>query len=490
MGYRFLADYDPQKEQKKKKQQNGALSAPRSGQSLKPLATAGNMATPAETKPRVTRGSALGGSAVTPVQLPKQRLTVPKLTKVSTPAQKTTQTQAPKQLKLPTIQAFGAGDYTRAGKTMERVAKTVKAGATSAAAGFTEIAGQFHPTTGQQSLGQFSGFGDMGRAVRDNRTKGTDINESIRRQEQQRRIRQKQSQRSIFDAATRLTEKGQQYEQEAKEGLGTVGQFLVDMGVTGTQMAGDALANLILPGSGLAMMGMRSYGQAAGEARRQGKNEQQQFLAGLKSAGIEVFTEKMFGAFSKIYGGAAADDVVEKLVSKLTKNTTGQALLTWIINGVGEGVEEVTSDLLNPLADRLLRLDDGKGRIYSADDLAQWGYDFLLGAAMGIVGGGTQLAQGVRQGRAQTAEGDYYADLQRNGLGSADAAANARRASDAMERIMPRTDGLRMPQLTTYAERQAAEYRGELAGWSFHPKNITRPVLMSAPCTATVTASR
>lgn len=189
----------------------------------------------------------------------------------------------------------------------------------------------------------------------------------------------------------------------------------------------------------------------------------------MKSAGIEVFTEKMFGAFSKVYGGAAADDVVEKLVSKLTQNTTGQALLTWIINGVGEGVEEVTSDLLNPLVDRLLRLDDGKGRIYSADDLAQWGYDFLLGAAMGIAGGGTQLARGVQQGQAQAAENNYYADLRRNGLGSADAAANARRASDAMGRIMPARDGLRMPQLTTYAERQAAEYRGE------KPQNVSDP---------------
>ena len=101
---------------------------------------------------------------------------------------------------------------------------------------------------------------------------------------------------------------------------------------------------------------MRSYGQAAGEARREGKSEGQQFLAGLKSAGIEVFTEKMFGAFSKIYGGAAADELVQKLVGKLTENATGQALLTWIVNAVGEGVEEVTSDLLNPLADRLLRL--------------------------------------------------------------------------------------------------------------------------------------
>mgnify|MGYP004655419087 CR=1 FL=1 len=468
MGYRFLDDYDPRKETKKK-QQNGALSAPRSGNALNPFAAnnkkpSGTPAGGAQTAAagRTTRGTALGGSAVTPVQMPK--LTVPKLTK-TTAAQKTAPVKAPQQLKLPTIQAFGAGDYTRAGKAMDRAAKTVKAGAVNAAAGAVEIAGQFRPTTGQQSMGQFSGFGDLGRAVRENRAKGTDINESIRRQEQQRRVRQKQSQQNIFAAADRLTEKGQQYEQEAKQGLGTVGQFLVDMGVTGTQMAGDALVNLILPGGGLAMMGMRSYGQAAGEARRQGKNEQQQFLAGLKSAGIEVFTEKMFGAFSKVYGGAAADELVEKLVNKMTGNATGQALLTWIINGVGEGVEEVTSDLLNPLADRLLRLDDGRGGIYSTDDLAQWGYDFLLGAAMGFVGGSVQLARGVRQGQAQAAESRYYDDLRRNGLGSANAADNARRASAAMGRIMPTGDGmtvnqLRVPTLTdaqgrTYEQRMA-----------------------------------
>ena len=383
---------------------------------------------------------------------------MPKLTKAAAaPIQKTT---APQQLKLPTIQAFGAGDYSKAGKAMEqamkasdRVAKTAAAGASHFGSGFAEMFGQATPTTGQQSLGQFSGFGDLGRAVRENRTKGTDISESIRQQEQQRRVQQKLSQQKIFGAADRLTERGQQYEQEAKQGLGTVGQFLVDMGVTGTQMAGDMLANLILPGSGLAMMGMRSYGQAAGEARREGKSEQQQFLAGLKSAGIEVFTEKMFGAFSKVYGGAAADELIEKMVGKLTGNAAGQALLTWMINAVGEGVEEVTSDLLNPLADRLLGLDDGKGPIWSVDDLAQWGYDFLLGTAMGTLGGSTQLARGVRQGRAQTAESRYYDDLRRNGLGSAAAAKNAQRASDAMGRVMPRTDGLRMPQLTDELKR-------------------------------------
>lgn len=459
MGYRFLDDYDPRKEQKKKQQQKGTQKAPPSGKPLNPAAQNNKnnkTNTPAATQPRTSKGTALGGSSVTPVQLPVQQITVPKLTKAATPMQ--TQTPQALTLKLPNIQAFGAGDYSKAGKAMDRITKTVQAGAAQTASGFAEIAGQFRPTTGQQSIGQFSGFGDLGRAVRESREKGTDINTSILLQERQRRVQQKKSQQKIFDAATRLTERGQQYTQEAKQGLGTVGQFLVDMGVTGTQMAGDALANLILPGSGLVMMGMRSYGQAAGEARREGKSEGQQFLAGLKSAGIEVFTEKMFGAFSKIYGGAAADELVQKLVGKLTENATGQALLTWIVNAVGEGVEEVTSDLLNPLADRLLRLDDGKGPVWSTDDLAQWGYDFLLGTAMGMFGGGQQLVRGVQQGQAQTAENYYYADLRRNGLGSANRAANAQRASDAMGRIMPTRDGLRMPRLVdeqgrTYEER-------------------------------------
>lgn len=346
---------------------------------------------------------------------------------------------------LPNIRAFGAGDYTGAGKLLERVAKTVKAGALSTAGSFVELAGQATPVTGEQHLGQFSGLGDLGRAVRENRETGEDINAITQRMETERRNRRAQQRQDTFDSATRLFEKSAQAQEEAKEGAGTVGQFLVDMGVTGTQMLGDAVANLALPGSGLAMMGMRSYGQAANEARQQGKSEEQQFLAGLKSAGIETFTERMFGAFSKIYGKAGADELVEKLVTKLTGNKTGQALLTWIVNGAGEGVEEVTSDLLNPLADRMLKLDNGTGPLFTTEDAAQMGYDFMLGAAMGLVGGAGQLGRGMKQGRAQTAENAYYDDLRRNSLFSANGAANAQ-ASDAMGRAMP-TEYVRVPRL-------------------------------------------
>ena len=347
---------------------------------------------------------------------------------------------------LPNIHAFGAGDYTGAAGLMEKAWQTGKAGVLAVRGAFKEIEGQATPVNREQHLGTFSGFGDLGRAVSESRRTGESIDAITDRLETERLQRREKQRQATYDRASELFEKSAQAQEQAKEGLGTVGRFMVDMGVTGIQMAGDALVNLALPGGGLYMMGLRSYGQAANEARREGKSEEQQFVAGLKSAGIETLTEKMFGAFGKIYGKAGADELVEKLVTKLTGNRTGQALLTWIINGVGEGVEEVTSDLLNPLADRLLKLDDGRGPMFTTDDAAQMGYDFLLGAAMGLVGGTGQLGRGVKQGRAQTAENAYYDDLRRNGLFSGDGAANAQRASDAMGRAMP-TEYARMPRL-------------------------------------------
>nr|DAJ51083.1 MAG TPA: Type I restriction enzyme Methylase [Caudoviricetes sp.] len=366
---------------------------------------------------------------------------------------------------LPNIHAFGAGDYTGAAGLMEKAWQTGKAGVLAVRGAFKEIEGQATPVNREQHLGTFSGFGDLGRAVSESRRTGESIDAITDRLETERLQRREKQRQATYDRASELFEKSAQAQEQAKEGLGTVGRFMVDMGVTGIQMAGDALVNLALPGGGLYMMGLRSYGQAANEARREGKSEEQQFVAGLKSAGIETLTEKMFGAFGKIYGKAGADELVEKLVTKLTGNRTGQALLTWIINGVGEGVEEVTSDLLNPLADRLLKLDDGRGPMFTTDDAAQMGYDFLLGAAMGLVGGTGQLNRGIKQGRAQTAENAYYENLQKNGLFGGNSGQLAQRAIDAMGRAMP-GEYAKLPRLvdargTTYEQRQAA-YRGDV----------------------------
>lgn len=367
---------------------------------------------------------------------------------------------------LPNIHAFGAGDYTGAAGMMEKAWQTGKAGVLAARGAFKEIGGQATPVNREQHLGTFSGFGDLGRAVSESRRTGESIDAITDRLETERLQRREKQRQATYDRASELFEKSAQAQEQAKEGLGTVGRFMVDMGVTGIQMAGDALVNLALPGGGLYMMGLRSYGQAANEARREGKSEEQQFVAGLKSAGIETLTEKMFGAFGKLYGKAGADELVEKLVTKLTGNKTGQALLTWIINGVGEGVEEVTSDLLNPLADRLLKLDDGSGPMFTTDDAAQMGYDFLLGAAMGLVGGTGQLSRGVKQGKAQTAENAYYENLQKNGVFGGNSGQLAQRAIDAMGRAMP-GEYAKLPRLvdargTTYEQRQTARYDGDV----------------------------
>lgn len=336
------------------------------------------------------------------------------------------------------IHAFGAGDDTGAANLMEKAWQTGKAGVLSVVGALKELESQASPVTREQSMGQFSGFGDLGRAVSESKKTGESIDAITNRLETERLQRREAQKKALQDKATELFDKSAMAQEQAKEGLSPVGGFMVDMGVTGIQMAGDALMNAVAPGSGLFMMGLRSYGQAANEARREGKSEEQQFVAGLKSAGIETLTEKMFGAFGKIYGKAGADELVEKLVTKLTSNKTGQALLTWIVNGAGEGVEEVTSDILNPLADRILQLDDGNGPVYSVDDAAQMGYDFLLGAAMGLVGGSVQAGRGVKQGKAQTAESAYYENLQKNGLFNDASAEKAAKASEAMRRAMPR----------------------------------------------------
>lgn len=293
--------------------------------------------------------------------------------------------------RLANIRAFGAGDYSGGGELLKKIGQTVASGVLGSAAGITEIAGQATPTTGEQHLGQFSGFGDIGRAVRESRETGEDINTITQRLEQERSQRRKADRQKTYAAADKLTERSAQLQQQAKEGTGKVGGFLVDLGVTGTQMAGDALANVLLPGSGLAAMGTRVYGQSAGDARREGKTAGQQVLSGLKGATIEVLTEKLFGGLAKAYGAGTADELVKKVADKLTKTEAGQRAAVWLINSGGEGLEEVVSDVLNPLADRALGLDDGKSPIYTTDDVAQMGYDFLLGTAMGAIGGAGQL---------------------------------------------------------------------------------------------------
>ena len=222
-------------------------------------------------------------------------------------------------------------------------------------------------------------------------TKGEKATAKTEKQQKQKyaenHAKQKDNWSKDYEKADKLSAMSEKNVAEAKEGLGKVGQALVDIGVVGTQMLGDAVLNII-PGGGTASMVARVAGGAAQQARLEGKDIGQQSLAAIKSGSISWLTEKMFGAFGKLYGKGAADDIVEAVVKKIGKTNAGKNFLRLGLNALGEGAEEITEDLLNAAADRALKLGDGEL------DLGEVLYDGFLGFALGGLGAGTQILNG------------------------------------------------------------------------------------------------
>lgn len=199
----------------------------------------------------------------------------------------------------------------------------------------------------------------------------------------------------VHELSSILMNNATELQSEAYKAAGDEGKFLVDLLYTGTQMAGDLITNLLVPGSGLWVMSARVFGQSAYEARENGADAATQLVTGLKSAVIEYLTEKMGGgAFKKVYGVGIVDDAIESALGRLFKTDTGRTVIRFIMNAVNEGNEEVLSDLLNPVADRLLGLDDGEGALFTDDDIGQMWYDWMLGTALGGIGGAVNLGTG------------------------------------------------------------------------------------------------
>lgn len=330
------------------------------------------------------------------------------------------------------IRAFGAGDYSGGGELLEKAYKTARGAVKGIGSSYANIGGS--AVEGMGNLQEIMEKGEYDKKIqqmKDNKafyeqalktgvnprtgkrltvdqksryykilnTQYTDgkiaqMENVYKEATANQKARTMETANAAFAASDRLKASADKDVATAKEGSGKAGQFLVDLGYTGTQLLVDLAANAIAPGAGMVSMASRVYGDASAEARREGKTAGQQALSGLKGATIEVLTEKLFGGLAKAYGAGTADELVEKVADKLTKTEAGQRAAVWLINSGGEGLEEVVSDVLNPLADRALGLDDGTGAIFTTDDAAQMAYDFLLGGTMGLIGSSGQLRRG------------------------------------------------------------------------------------------------
>lgn len=209
-------------------------------------------------------------------------------------------------------------------------------------------------------------------------------------------VQQKATQAS-YELADDIQQSSAQDIERSKEGLGGVGRVLVDAGASMTQTALDTAANALLgtPGS-MGAFAMRAFGGGTQQARQDNPNStlEQQVLYGTASAAKEVFTEKMFNIalpFSHAYGGGALDDAVERgirsAVNRFAKTDAGKRVLggalTFGAGAVGEGLEEFIGDWMEWQMPHIY----GGDAASAGETLENSLYDFLVGAASGMMGG-------------------------------------------------------------------------------------------------------
>ena len=270
-------------------------------------------------------------------------------------------------------------------KTAEAGGNIAKSAVKSAESAYENAAGTF--------LNKRSGTQIMGVTVADDAVPQADKDKA--------EAARQRNQESIYAKADKAAAAAAEASEKAKDNLGgskAAGAF-VDIASGGLQLGADMALNALLPGAGLANMGLRSYGSGSREARLDGASEGEQVAYGAAAAAVDVLTEKIFDV-GKLFGGGAADDVAEKLIGKLAKTDAGRSVVRALTNAVGEGAEEAVADILNPAIRAIYDKGAAAKSSYTTAEgakemLAQSAYDAMIGAALSTFGTAAGIAKGI-----------------------------------------------------------------------------------------------
>ena len=269
-----------------------------------------------------------------------------------------------------------------------------------------------------------------------------------------------QMQQAIADKSAELSESGGRDIERSKLGASKAGKFALDAVSQVPALAADMAANAVLPGSGMAMMMGRSFGGGVQQAEAGGGNLAQAGAYGAASAAKEYLTEKMFGGLDLAYGKGFADTAVEKLVGKLAKTDIGRTVLRTIINGGGgEFVEEFVSSAVDPA---LRAIYNGKsiGENYSEEQVSDWLYDGLVGAALGMAGSGVSIATGAdakKNAELRSGEVDKAFELMTGKKAVSEPQSSAETAGDITTPPTPSNDAVARPETLNSAVNNDAE---------------------------------
>ena len=282
-----------------------------------------------------------------------------------------------------------ADEYKKGYGFLKTVGKTIESGIESIKGGYTAASATMSGSKQNDlSLGQSAQAAAQGKTTEE-------ALEEVNRRRRQRAEQKMAKAEKYFDAASTA-------QMLATWQKSALGKTLVEAGTQVPALAGDialsSVGSLVgVPQAGLVSMGVRAYGQGAADARRRGLSWEKAELAGIKSAAVEVTTEKLLGGATKLaYGKGWVDNTLDAGIEKALKRLGASKTLTkgigYIVDAGEEGLEEMISDVINPIADRLLSLKDNDGEYLDEFDVEEMFHDGFVGFLLGLTGTSVNVA--------------------------------------------------------------------------------------------------
>lgn len=201
--------------------------------------------------------------------------------------------------------------------------------------------------------------------------------------------------------------------ENAKEGRGAVGRFAMDIGSAGLELALDQALNFIIPGSGLAAMGVRSFGRKSEASREAGESVSSQVIKGAIAAATAAATERMSEIGGLKTGKPGYIDRAWDGIYNALESKTGSKILGRIVTGFGsEALEEIVESITNPIAQRIAGAVGllGGDEADAFESIGQIAYEGLVGGTLGALGAVGNVEYNGAQESGETATPNITAD--------------------------------------------------------------------------------
>ena len=201
--------------------------------------------------------------------------------------------------------------------------------------------------------------------------------------------------------------------ENAKEGRGAVGRFAMDIGSAGLELALDQALNFIIPGSGLAAMGARSFGRKSEASREAGETVSSQVIKGSIAAATAATTERMSEIGGLKTGKPGYIDRAWDGIYNALESKTGSKILGRIVTGFGsEALEEIVESITNPIAQRIAGAVGllGGDEADAFESIGQIAYEGLVGGTLGALGAVGNVEYNGAQESGETATPNITAD--------------------------------------------------------------------------------